>query len=170
MKPTSLLNPWLISATLLMVSLYGALLYFHAATASLRDTYQPGIETMQLLSAPEAILLLILLVSVVVKQHWLAIFAFYCSIGAFVACAILFVLIATHDGNTNTWASPDDRTLQKTVITAMFEPSFSGRSTGRVLSNGAIAVLSIVSSAYVLRRRYNPTFQWTLRDEAAQRR
>jgi hypothetical protein len=56
---------------------------------------------------------------------------------------------------------PEARSLSSTVHIALFRPSFSGRSTGRVVFNGLLAAMSIGASRLVLRRRYNYSFKPT---------
>jgi hypothetical protein len=128
--------------------LYALALYFQAATASLSNTYQPGIKLLQVVISPSGLLLLVFLVACLRKSYAAARVAMATSAGAILVCALMLAFIAGHGDSPKTWQPPGDRSLSSTVRVALFQPSFSNRSIGSVVGNGFLALLVLGGSVY----------------------
>jgi len=133
--------------------LYGAMLYFCVATASLSDYYQPGIEVLQAWISPGLWLGVVVLCAVVFRSVLSARVAVYSCFSAFMICAFMYPLVAQHSGNSNAWVFPQNRSLENTLDTALLRPNFSNRSKGSIVGSAGIALFWLGVSSYVLRRR-----------------
>ncbi|WP_143226736.1 hypothetical protein [Acidovorax sp. 62] len=140
-----------------VLMLYALALYFQAATASLSNTYQPGIKLLQAVISPSGLLLLVFLVACLRKSYAAARVAMATSAGAILVSALMLAFIAGHGDSPKTWQFPGARSLSSTVQVALFQPSFSNRSIGSVVGNGLLALLVLGGSVYFSRRlRINP--------------
>lgn len=134
--------------------LYAAMLYFRAATASLDDGYQPGIEALQAWARPSLLLAIAPLLAIGTRSTFMTRLAVANSICATLICAILLVVVSVHPGNANTWQFPQDRSLEETIRIALISPNFSGHSKGRIVVSGAIALTWLcISALFAYRRR-----------------
>lgn len=137
--------------------LYALALYFQAATASLSNTYQSGIELLRAVISPSGLLLLVFLVACLRQSYAIARVVMATSAGAILVSALMLAFIAGHDDSSKTWQFPEARSLSGTVQAALFEPSFSNRSIGSVVGNGFLAMLVFGGAVYFSRRlRVNP--------------
>jgi len=157
----SISNIKITIATIFILIIYSAMLYFISATASLHDSYQPGIEKLQSLARPELIMLLTIMIGVYFKRYWVARLTLFTSQGALVICLLLVIFFALHNGSNSPWVPIEKRTLSDTVKTALFKPTFSGRSTGRVIFNGALSAIGFGILLISYRKRYNKSFKPT---------
>ena len=83
-----------------VLMLYALALYFQAATASLSNTYQPGIELLRAVISPSGLLLLVFLVACLRKSYAAARVATVTGAGAILVCALMLASIASHgDGS-----------------------------------------------------------------------
>ncbi len=136
-----------------VLMLYALALYFQAATASLSNTYQPGIELLRAVISPSGLLLLVFLVACLRKSYAAARVATVTGAGAILVCALMLASIASHGDSPITWQPDGARSLSSTVQVALFQPSFSNRSIGSVVGNGFLALLVLGGSVYFSRRR-----------------
>lgn len=136
-----------------VLMLYALALYFQAATASLSNTYQPGIKLLQAVISPSGLLLLVFLVACLRKSYAAARVAMATSAGAILVSALMLAFIASHGDSPKTWQFPGARSLSSTVRVALSQPSFSNRSIGSVVGNGFLALLVLGGSVYFSRRR-----------------
>ena len=133
--------------------LYFACVYFRAATASLFDKYQPGIEALVQSVQPGLVLLVPLVVAYCAKTKSSAHVALWAGLAGVAACTVLWLFCAMHESKgAPRWVPPSERILANTVTNALLRPSFSGRS---LLSIGQSVVFAVVISgmAFVLGRR-----------------
>ena len=144
-----------------IVMLYALALYFQAATASLSNAYQPGIEVLRAVVSPGGLLLVVFLIACLRKSYAAIRVATLASAGALFVSTLMLVVVAGHGGSLNTWQFPEARSLSGTVYLALFQPSFSNRSIGAVAGNGFLALLALGGSAYLSRRRHNQSVQRT---------
>ncbi len=110
------------------VAVYAMALYFQAATASLYDRYQPGIEFLQICLTPSLLLVVSVIASLMYKGKGYREFLK----GACLACiAVGFALAAfvfLYEAQSKTWIFPEDRTLMNTLESSLLDPVFSNRS------------------------------------------
>jgi len=139
----------------LLIAAFVGMLYFTSATASLRDTYQPGIERLHILLNPIYISIFVVVSVVVVRSGWLFGLAKTYFIVAFICCVVMGVFVSIYHGAAGGWVLPEDRTLSATIERSLSQPSFSGRSTARVAFNGLVVLLALGITLYVGRKRYN---------------
>lgn len=146
---------WVVSTVLF---LYSASVYFDAATASLSDAYQPGLDAFKLCVQPGLWLLLPLLLAYCMKTQQAAQVALWCGIGGLVCCGILFAFCSLHmPRGGSSWVAPEMRTLGRTLHAALLLPSFSNRSLGSIAGSGIFAALQCVLSAVlVIKLRSQP--------------
>lgn len=149
-----------VQAALILV-LYASALYFQAATASLSNIYQPGIESLRVSVSPGGLLVVVFLVACIRKSFVVAHLAMLTSAGAILVSVLMLAFVAGHGGSPNTWRFPEARSLSGTVRLALFQPSFSNRSIGSVAGNGFLALFVLAGSAYLSRRRHNNPVQRT---------
>jgi hypothetical protein len=138
-----------ITAALLAV--YVVALYFRAATASLNDQYQPGIELLQLMVWPGALLVGVIASASLGRSELAWSIAWRVCVGAILACLLLLLFVAAHEPKPRPWVFPADRTLQGTVHRSLFNPSFSNRSTGSIVGSAMFA--AAMSGGLLLWRR-----------------
>jgi hypothetical protein len=146
---------WKYGLLFLLIAAFIGMLYFTSATASLRDSYQPGIERLHILLNPIYISIIVLVSVVVVRGRWLFGLAKTYFIVALICCVVMGVFVSTYHGAASSWVFPEDRTLSATIERSLFHPSFSGRSTARVAYNGLVVLLALGITQYVGRKRYN---------------
>lgn len=139
---------------LVLITAFISMLYFTSATASLRDSYQPGIENLHILLNPMYISIFVL-VLVFVRNRWLFGLAKMYFIAALICCVVMGGYVSTYHGSTGKWVFPENRTLSITIKRSLFQPSFSGRSTARVAFNGLVVLVALGITLYVGRKRYN---------------
>ena len=173
-------RPYVLIFTAILL-LYTGTLYFQAATASLHEGYQPGIDRLKPVLEP-VWLLLGLAVYTWLKRSAPAFKRIYMtSAGAFLVClGMLGVIIAIDNwkakntGNTwfshqtpawvcghtnhreNTVIRPEERLLICTVYTALFRPSFSNRSYSAVLGSSCVALLFCIWAAVMRKHHLRP--------------
>lgn len=133
--------------------LYGVMLYFRVATASLHDNYQPGIEVLQTWISPGFLLGVVLGIAALFRSVDSIRTAVRSSLAALIICALMFGFVVVHSGNSNTWVFPQDRTLKGTIHTALFRPSFSNRSITTIIISAGVAFFWLGASSRLLRRR-----------------
>ena len=144
----------LVTRVALVTLLYGMTLYFRAATASLHDGYQPGIEALRLYVNPGLQLGLITAGAVTSRSAFPARVAVHACLAAIATCALMLAVVSSHPGNRNTWVFPQQRSLESTVHTALFTPNFSGRSKSSIAGSAIVALCWLgVSSCVFLRRK-----------------
>ena len=148
---------WKYSLLFLLIAAFVGMLYFTSATASLRDTYQPGIERLHILLNPIYISVFVVVSAVAVRSSWLLGMAKTYFIVALICCVVMGVFVSTYHGAASSWVFPEDRTFSATIERALFQPSFSGRSTVSVAFNGLVVLLALGITLYVGRKRYNKT-------------
>ena len=146
-RKTVLRVGWLV----LFASVYGALLYFRAATASLFDDYQPGIELLRQWLNPLWIAAVVWLAALIKGTAVWTQFARDSAATALLLCLLMYLLVASHRGTQNPWQFPQERTLTNTVQIALLAPNFSSRSKLEIAVNGALSGLCLV--AYWLQSR-----------------
>lgn len=134
--------------------IYSILLYVFAATASLRNTYQPGIENLHITLNPNNLTILVIGTILLVKKRFLVKVSVLFLIFAIIISIVLTIFVSTYQGSIGEWVLPENRTLLGTVKRSVFEPVFSGRSTARTTFSGICAVIGYGLSCAVLRRRY----------------
>ncbi|MGR8933798.1 MAG: hypothetical protein ACU837_05325, partial [Gammaproteobacteria bacterium] len=132
------------------------------ATASLSDSYQPGIENLHILLNPIYISIFVLAL-VFFRSSCLFGLAKAYFIAALICCFVMGVGVSTYHGPTGGWVFPENRTLSKTIERSLFQPSFSGRSTARVVFNGLVVLMALGITLYVGRKRYNKPRNATLK-------
>lgn len=145
-------SPWRCAPWL---ALYAALLYAQAATASLTDAYQPGMERLRWLTRPGWLLLGLLALAWLRPQARLASQLVCICAGAALLCAALAAWLVWLDAPgraANTWLPPQARNLGTVLHTALWTPSFSNRSLGATLGN-AIWALAACALAERSRRK-----------------
>jgi hypothetical protein len=152
---------WAAAGAVLVTSLYALALYFCAATASLYDSYQPGIEWLRVFITPGGLLFGVFLIACLNSSYWSARLAILSSAGAILVCLLMLAFISIHDGSASTWVFPENRSLFGTVRAALFQPSFSNRSFGSVVASGFFALVCLGGSLYISRRRHNQSSQRT---------
>lgn len=133
--------------------LYGMTLYFRAATASLHDGYQPGIEALRLYASPGLLLGVLTVLAVISRSAFPARTAVHACLAALVVCALMLGVVSSHPGNRDTWVFPQQRSLESTVHTALFTPNFSGRSKGSIAGSAIVALCWLGVASCALRRR-----------------
>ena len=132
---------------------YAVGVYFHAATASLSDDYQPGIERLKLSIQPGLVLLLPLLLAWLLKARGLIQIAQWSSLCGLLACLVVLVFCASHGQSGGVqWVAPNHRSLTTTVQQALFQPSFSSRSVGSVLGSAVFAMGLLMLNCIVCRK------------------
>ena len=140
------LSPWLhweVMATFSFMLAYAAGVYFHAATASLSDAYQPGLDSLKRYVQPGIALWVLPLIAYGWKSVHLTKVAQRCALGGLVCCAMLYVFCSVHQSTAGmSWVAPADRTLASTVQRSLFSPSFSGRSMGSITGSAIFAAMA----------------------------
>lgn len=144
----------IVPAVLVAVA-YTLALYFQAATASLSNAYQAGIELLRSVVSPGGLLMAVFLVACLRKSYAASRVAMLASAGAVLVSALMLALVVGHQGNSNTWQFPEARSLSGTLHQALCRPSFSNRSVASVAGSGVLALLVLGGSAYLSRRRQN---------------
>ena len=147
------LAPGARGAITMGVTWYAIALYFHAATASLTEAYQPGIGLLRAVTSPAAVLLAVWLVAGLIRTDASLRVATSTCAGAIVVAVLLGVWVAGHHGSARAWQFPEARSLTATVRLAVFEPQFSNRSLMAIVANGVLAGLLLCSALLVSRRR-----------------
>ena len=138
----------------LALALYGLLLYFHAATASLYDDHQPGIQALRAALSPSVVLLLVLLVATVLPTRRAAQVAVLCCAGACVLALLMAaVTVGVHVHSRSTWVPPESRTLADTVYVALVHPAFSNRSNFSMVGSAVFAMACLSGALWLWRRR-----------------
>lgn len=136
-----------VTATLSFMLAYAAGVYFHAATASLSDAYQPGLSSLRRYVQPDLALWALPLIAYGLKSVHLAKFAQRCALVGLACCALLYVLCRLHSPEAGIpWVAPADRRLAGTIHQSLFSPSFSGRSLGFVAGSATWAAMAWVLS------------------------
>ncbi|MDO5625517.1 MAG: hypothetical protein Q4G71_12625 [Pseudomonadota bacterium] len=128
--------------------LYGAALYFRAATASLTDQYQPGIGALRFAVQPGWLLLVLLCATLLARKPFWPRLTSCVAGGALMLCALLLLWMTLGTPDTtasSTWQPLAARELASTLKIALFSPWFSNRSIGTTLGSAlwATAVLAI---------------------------
>lgn len=141
-------------AAALLLGLYGTALYFRIATASLDDAHQPGIESLQAMARPGAVLAMVSLLGWLHRSLWAIQLARWVNGGATLCCAVLLGVTLVHRGGLHRWQPPESRTLSRTVEQSLLHPSFSNRSTYSAIGSGLFA-LALFAGAIRLRPRQN---------------
>ena len=136
-----------------VAALYGGMLYFRVATASLDDRYQPGIEALRLYASPGLLLGVLTLGGLVFRASVVARVAQRACVAALVVCVLLFGVVFTHSGSYHPWVFPEARTLAGTVQTALFSPTFSNRSTIFIIVSAGVALFWLAVSSWAVRTR-----------------
>ena len=140
----------------LLTLVYVPAVYFEAATASLNDRYQPGIDTLQLFVMPGALLCAVFLAALLGKSYTSARLAFFFSRTALFACALLFLLtVIPSSGPPSDWVFSKDRSLAKAVKIALLQPSFSNRSSASVVGSGILAFIIFIGSSRIAKKRHD---------------
>ena len=134
-----------------LLATYAVALYFRAATASLHDRYQPGIEALQLVVWPGALLVGVIAGAWLSRSELAWSVARRACIGAIVVCLVLLLFVSVHEPKSRPWVFPADRTLQGTVHRSLLTPSFSNRSTGSIVGSAIFA--AAISGGLLLWRR-----------------
>jgi len=136
--------------------------YFQAATASLKDSYQPGIEILRLFTMPGALLFAVFLAAFLVKSYTSARLSVIFCRAALCVCALLFIItVFPWSKSSGNWLFPEERTLSTTVKTALFQPSFSNRSSISAASSGAFAFILLAASTRLAKKRHNQSLKRT---------
>lgn len=133
--------------TLLLLYLVG--IYVLAATASLYDNYQPGIEAFKLCLQPGLLLTAALAFACSGKSLATAQSAQRLALAALAACGLLLLVISQHESAPrigHVW--PQQRTLGSTLMQALFQPSFSGRSKLTTIVSGLWALLVHLAASW----------------------
>lgn len=140
---------------------FSAELYVFSATASLYDTYQPGISAFRMRVNPLALLLVAGGVPLLAALTWrarrvsLAKFATRISLfGGAICLAFLFVLFVLEAaGFQCDEPLPAIRELSATLGRALRCPTFSGRSSAAPLYGAVLSALLLLGSRRVLRAK-----------------
>ena len=146
---------------LLFVVGFSAELYVFSATASIYDTYQPGISTFRMRVNPLALLLVAggvpLLAALTWRAQRTALAKFGTSISLFggaICLAFLFVLFVLEvAGFRCDEPLPAIRELSATLGHSLRCPTFSGRSSAAPLYGVVLSALLFVSSRRVQRAK-----------------
>jgi hypothetical protein len=157
MRPDNrLLSPWLhleVMATLTFMLVYIAGVYFHAATASLSDAYQPGLSSLRRYVQPDLTLWALPLIAYGLKSVHLAKIAQRCALVGLACCVLLYVLCWVHSPEAgSSWVLPADRTLAGTIHQSLFNPSFSNRSLGSIAGSAILAAMAWLLGASIERK------------------
>src|SRR5690554_4722621 len=109
-------TPQLLAAAsaVCLLLVYGAGVYFRAATASLHDDYQPGIEAVRLWVWPGAVLISVVAFAGLTRSALLWLIARWVCVGAVVVCLFLLVFVQVHESSPQRWVFPHERTLGAT--------------------------------------------------------
>ena len=151
--PTTAFHVKLASTALFI---YFAGVYFHAATASLSDAYQPGLGVLKRWVQPEILLWVPLLLAYCAKSARLAYLAKWCGLGGLACCGVLFVFCSLHaPSGSSSWVAPEARSLGRTVYTALLLPSFSNRSLGTIVGSAIFALLQCALRLLLVRKLRN---------------
>jgi len=139
---------------LLMVTFIG-MLYFNLASASLSDSYQPGIEKLQAFLNPMYISFIMLALVILVNSPWLISLSKAYFVGVIIICIFMVIFVSIYHGPTSNWSFPEERTLIDTIDKALAQPSFSNRSAAKVVFNGVISLIALGMTYFVGQIRYN---------------
>lgn len=150
MKQLVRANLWPGVATAILAVPYAAAVYFWAATASLYDSYQPGIDLLHRLIIPGFLIGGIFLIASLTKSHSIVRLTVLLSSAAVVICTLLLVVVVGSTPSTD--PAPDDHSLKSTIEFALSRPSFSNRSVVVVFESGAFAGLVLFGSLRLSRR------------------
>ncbi|MFG5778100.1 hypothetical protein ACFIQF_13585 [Comamonas sp. J-3] len=143
--------PSMVFWTFLLLYLVG--IYVLAATASLYDNYQPGIEALKRWLQPGLLLTAALAFACFGKSLETAQSAQRLALAALAACGLLLLVISQHESSHrigHVW--PEQRTLGSTLMRALFQPSFSGRSKLTTTVSGLWALLVLLVASWRTRR------------------
>lgn len=143
--------PSMVFWTFLLLYLVG--IYVLAATASLYDSYQPGIEAFKRWLQPGLLLTAALAFACFGKSLETAKLTQRLALAALTACGLLLLVIAQHESSPrigHVW--PEQRTLGSTLMQALFQPSFSGRSKLTSMVSGLWALLVLLVASWRTRR------------------
>lgn len=116
---------------------YTVMLYFQAATASVYESYQGGIEALKLIFSPAWVLAAVMIVGVFKPRDYaqvyrqLSILALLISVGMLPVLKLLDLIGSTYHASTND--------LIVTICRSLFVPSVSNRSYVAVIKYGIIA-------------------------------
>lgn len=150
------ISPWLhleVTATFTFMLAYAAGVYFHAATASLSDAYQPGLDNVKRYVQPGIALWLLPLIAYGWKSVRLAKIAQRCALLGLACCALLYAFCRLHSPEAGIpWVAPADRTLVSTVHRSLFSPSFSNRSLGSIAGSAILAAMAWLLGASIERK------------------
>jgi len=142
-------------ALLFLMVIYIEELYFFTATASLRNSYQPGIEELHRFFDPNYISLVMLLTVAIIKHPWWMSLTKMFFIGALISCFALGLFESLYQGAAKSWVLPEDRTLSDTIESSLIHPTFSGRSTARSAFCGIVAFIALGITIFLERHRHN---------------
>lgn len=149
-------SPWLhleVMASLTFMLTYVAGVYFHAATASLSDAYQPGLSSLKRYVQPDLALWVLPLIAYGWKSVHFAKCAQRCALVGLACCAFLYALCWLHTPEAGiSWVAPADRTLAGTIHQSLFKPAFSNRSLGSIAGSAILAAMAWLLGASIERK------------------
>lgn len=150
------LSPWLhleATATFSFMLAYATGVYFRAATASLSDAYQPGLDSLKRYVLPGIAMWVLPLIAYGLKSVHLAKCAQRCALLGLACCALLYVLCWLHSPEAGiSWVAPADRTLAGTIHQSLFKPAFSNRSLGSIAGSAILAAMAWLLGASIERK------------------
>jgi len=112
---------------IVLISIYSVLIYFQAVTASMEDSYQPGIGKVKAVLSPSLFLLIIVVLGMAAKKPmWRAVSNFV-SGWAIVICVLIFSM-AGWNYETSGYVPTEERYLFGTIYHSLTHPQFSNRS------------------------------------------
>ena len=153
--PTSLASKAMAVVALMLPYVGGV--YFRAATASLSDDHQPGMESLKLCIQPGLVLLLPLLLAWLTKARGFMQVARWSSVCGLFACIVLLVFCVSHGPSSGVqWLAAGTRSLATTVQQALFQPSFSNRSVASVAGSAVFAMGLLMLNCFVCRQLRQP--------------
>jgi hypothetical protein len=141
-----------VTVVVLALLIYAVALYFRVATASLTDSYQPGIEALRKGIWPSVVLWGPLAVALVRKSPAWMDATRAISAGALVCCVVLLLLVKLGGDAAPGRVAGEGRSLGATVRIALVQPSFSNRSVGSLIGSAAVASITCLAS-FALGRR-----------------
>ena len=145
-------NVFLTPLTLIISLVFAGMLYFRAATASLHDRYQPGVEEIRWLVSPGIFISLIVVAAVLTGSRFAARLAYRCSLVSLVFCTAMVILSVSYRGDKIHWSLSQDRNLESTIQTALLSPDFSNRSTLYLIGISLVAPICLRFSARLCSR------------------
>jgi hypothetical protein len=150
--------------TLALLGLYAAALYLRVATASINDSYQPGIEAIQIACSPGIVLALTLAEAAWTKSATVARLCTMCCVGALAVCGVMLIVV-NMELSTAAWQFAQERTLTSTLRRALFTPSFSNRSA---VWSAVFAAIMLRASLWLSHKLHNKALQPTRETRAAE--